>query len=77
MEQAIDMMYQDMDTNRDGKISKKEWMAAQERQFNRLDKNGDGFITKDEVRADMMDRMRSAQPSQQGAPSQGGRPPQQ
>jgi Ca2+-binding EF-hand superfamily protein len=58
MEQAVDMMFQDMDTNHDGSISKKEWMAAQEKQFSRLDRNGDGFITRDEVLADMMERMR-------------------
>jgi hypothetical protein len=58
MEAAIDRMFQDMDTNKDGKISKKEWMAAQERQFKRLDRNGDGFITRDEIRADMMERMK-------------------
>jgi Ca2+-binding EF-hand superfamily protein len=28
-------------------------MAFQEKQFKMLDKNGDGFITKDEVRAKM------------------------
>jgi hypothetical protein len=61
MEQMIDMMFQDMDTNHDGKISKSEWMAFYEKQFRQLDRNGDGFITKDEVRADMMDRMRAQQ----------------
>jgi hypothetical protein len=73
MEQMIDVMFQDMDANHDGKISKKEWMAAQERHFSQLDKNGDGFITKDEVRADMMERMRASQPP---PPQQGGRAPQ-
>ncbi len=70
MEKGIEMMFQDMDTNKDGKISKKEWMAAQERQFDRLDKNKDGSITKEEVKSDMMDRMRQA------PPPQGGRGPQ-
>lgn len=58
MEQMIDMMFQDMDTNHDGRISKSEWMAFYERQFKKLDRNGDGFVTKDEVRADMNERMR-------------------
>jgi len=53
MEHAIDMMFRAMDTDHDGKISKSEWMAFQEKQFKMLDKNGDGFITKDEVRAKM------------------------
>ena len=53
MEQQIDMMFREMDTNHDGRISKSEWMVYYEKRFKRLDKNGDGFITKDEVRADM------------------------
>lgn len=65
MEQMIDMMFRDMDTNHDGRISESEWMAFQEKQFRNLDKNQDGFITKDEVRADMMQRMRTQQQQQQ------------
>ncbi len=59
MDQAIDMMFREMDTDHDGRISKKEWDAFHEKQFKRLDKNGDGFITKDEVKADMKERMRN------------------
>ncbi len=70
MEQMIDRMFQDMDTNHDGRISKSEWMAFQEKQFRLLDKNGDGFITKDEVRADMMERMRAQQQQQRARPPQ-------
>ncbi len=70
MEQMIDRMFQDMDTNRDGRISKSEWMAFQEKQFDLLDKNGDGFLTKDEVRTDMMERMRAQQQQQRGRPPQ-------
>jgi hypothetical protein len=61
MEHMIDMMFQDMDTNHDGKISKSEWMAFYDKQFRQLDRNQDGFITKDEVRADMAERMRAQQ----------------
>jgi len=71
MEQAVDMMFQDMDTNRDGRISKKEWMAAQERHFNNLDRNRDGSITRDEVLQDMNERMRGGPP-----PTDNRRPPQ-
>jgi hypothetical protein len=65
MEQMIDMMFRDMDTNHDGKISKSEWMAFQEKQFRLLDRDGKGFITKDDVRADMMQKMRPPQPPQE------------
>ncbi len=70
MEQMIDRMFQDMDIDHDGKISKKEWMNFQEKQFKRLDKNGDGFITKDEVRADIQERMGTEQQQQRPRPPQ-------
>ncbi len=74
MEQGIDRMFQDMDTNRDGKISKKEWLAFYERIFEGIDKNRDGFLTRDEVRSDMAEHMKAMQ--QQQPPQQGGRAPQ-
>jgi hypothetical protein len=42
-----------MDTNKDGGISKDEWTAAgrPEQVFARLDANGDGKITLDEMKA--------------------------
>jgi Ca2+-binding EF-hand superfamily protein len=73
MEQMIDMMFRDMDVNHDGKISKNEWMAFYERQFRQLDKSGRGFITRDDVRADMTERMRAGQQQQQQQQQQ--RPP--
>jgi hypothetical protein len=65
MEHAIDMMFRDMDTDHDGKISKKEWMTFQERQFRLINKSGDGFITRDEIKADMKERMRQDQEQMQ------------
>jgi len=69
MEQAIDMMFRAMDTDHDGTISKKEWMAFQEKQFNLINKSGSGFITKDEVRADMKERMRQDQEQMRRRPT--------
>jgi len=37
-----------MDTNNDGKISRDEWKGNPKR-FDRLDANGDGVITKEEI----------------------------
>jgi len=70
MEQMIDMMFRSMDTNHDGRISESEWMAFQEKQFRRLDKSGKGYITRGDVRADMMERMRAQQQQQRARPPQ-------
>ena len=70
MEHMIDMMFQDMDTNHDGRISASEWMTFQEKQFKRLDRNGKGFITRDDIRADMMETMRAQQQQQRARPPQ-------
>src|SRR5262245_62267597 len=39
-----------MDTNKDGKISKDEWKGPADR-FTQLDSNGDGYLTRDELAA--------------------------
>ena len=70
MEQMIDMMFRDMDTNHDGKISESEWMAFYEKRFRQVDRNGHGYITKGDVRADMMEMMRAQQPQQRARPPQ-------
>jgi Ca2+-binding EF-hand superfamily protein len=37
------------DTNKDGAVDRAEWTAAQEARFKRLDANGDGKLTQDEL----------------------------
>jgi hypothetical protein len=37
-----------VDTNKDGKVDKAEFMAEGEEKFKKMDLNGDGFITDDE-----------------------------
>jgi Ca2+-binding EF-hand superfamily protein len=39
-----------MDTDRSGKISKREWMSFMEAEFNRLDKDGNGELDPNELR---------------------------
>ena len=51
-------LYQRMDTNGDGKISREEWRGRPEG-FARLDANGDGFLTPDEIRAGRFQRQGS------------------
>jgi Ca2+-binding EF-hand superfamily protein len=38
-----------MDENHDGQVTQAEFTAASEAFFKKLDKNGDGVITKDEM----------------------------
>ena len=40
----------DSDTNKDGKISKDEWIAFHTKMFQKMDKNGDGLLDEDEMR---------------------------
>ena len=42
-------MFQKMDQNKDGKISKEEWNAFHESRFTELDKNKDGSVTEEEL----------------------------
>lgn len=39
-----------LDTNKDKKVSQKEWLALLDFTLKKLDKNGDGFLTKDELK---------------------------
>ena len=39
-----------MDTDKSGKISKREWMSFMEAEFNRLDKDGNGELDLAELR---------------------------
>jgi len=39
------------DTNKDGKLSKQEFMSVHERYFNDTDTNKDGFLTSEEMKA--------------------------
>lgn len=44
-------MMQELDTNHDSKVSKKEWMKFSEAKFNEIDANHDGQITEEEFAA--------------------------
>lgn len=41
---------EEVDTNKDGKVSKEESLAFAEKRFEKMDANKDGFITKDEIK---------------------------
>ena len=46
-----DKMFEKIDTNGDGAISKAESQAFHEARFNEMDANSDGKVTKDEAKA--------------------------
>lgn len=52
-------MFQMMDTNKDGKVTKDEFLGRASPFFERFDANGDGSVTKDEVTAVFMKRMQA------------------
>ena len=58
------------DTDHDGKISRAEFMAQSAERFAKLDANGDGQISGDEMKA-MMERMREGR-GMRGRPGMGG-----
>ena len=48
-------MFDQIDADKDGKITKAEFTAAGDRMFQQLDKNGDGVIERDELKMPMHD----------------------
>lgn len=51
------MMWEKCDTDKDGFISKAEFIKSKEEHFKKADKNGDGKMSKDEHKV-MMDEMK-------------------
>jgi hypothetical protein len=51
--EQIEAQFKQMDTNKDGVVTKDEWLAAGRREqgFARFDQKGDGKITLDEMKA--------------------------
>lgn len=48
---ADDSDFKKIDKNNNDKVSKKEYLGAVKNTFNNIDKNKDGFLTKDELNA--------------------------
>ena len=48
-------MFEKMDTDSNGSVSRAEFMAAHEKKFGEIDANGDGTISKDEAKAQRKD----------------------
>jgi uncharacterized low-complexity protein len=46
---GMKMMMKKMDANKDGAISKEEFMQQHEKKFDKKDKNSDGLLTEDEM----------------------------
>jgi Ca2+-binding EF-hand superfamily protein len=54
----ISQMLANADENGDGKISRAEFTEARAKLFARIDRNGDGFLTKDDVPQGLLGRRR-------------------
>lgn len=55
-------MFEKVDTNGDGVVSKEEFMSAHEKMFAKMDKNDDGSLSKEEMqehRATMKDKWKN------------------
>jgi Ca2+-binding EF-hand superfamily protein len=48
-EERVNHLFDEWDTNKDGKISKAEAPDRMQEQFASIDKNGDGYLDKDEL----------------------------
>lgn len=80
------MFIQQLDANKDGKVSLEEFLAPGTRQFGQIDKDGDGYITPDEAKAfqeemqkrmeQMRQQMQQQRGQQQGQPGGYGQYPQ-
>lgn len=46
---SVDQIFEHMDSNEDGKLSKKEVKGPLSRDFDRIDLNEDGFISREEL----------------------------
>lgn len=46
---SIEELFKDLDSNEDGKLSKKEVKGPLERDFDKIDINEDGFLSKEEI----------------------------
>ena len=57
-------MFIQMDANKDGRLSKTEVKGPLQKDFSKIDTNGDGFITKEELE-------KAPKPNRQGPPKRG------
>jgi len=67
VEQRINGIFKDLDENNDGKISKAEARGLIRRNFERLDVNKDGFISRDELHKGASEKIPGTKPNEAAA----------
>ncbi len=68
MEQQVDAMLRSLDTDRDGRISRQEARGPLAQDFDRIDRNRDGFLDRNELLQAARDSTRAAPSGRGGAP---------